>query len=183
MFNTRSSMWDHPRVCGEHSRRARTAAAWAGSSPRMRGAPALLKSHGFAGGIIPAYAGSTHAPTPWTHRGRDHPRVCGEHLVRGRLVCVRQGSSPRMRGALAREVAAYDRLGIIPAYAGSTLLARRVEPHRQDHPRVCGEHWISELGISKSTGSSPRMRGARSSGSRVRLPLRIIPAYAGSTCR
>ena len=31
-------------------------------------------------GIIPAYAGSTHSADASTVGGRDHPRVCGEHM-------------------------------------------------------------------------------------------------------
>ena len=54
--------WDHPRVCGEHSRWAATRCARRGSSPRMRGAPPR-EGGGVPGrGIIPAYAGSTGRP-------------------------------------------------------------------------------------------------------------------------
>ena len=54
--------WDHPRVCGEHSRWAATRCARWGSSPRMRGAPPR-EGGGVPGrGIIPAYAGSTGRP-------------------------------------------------------------------------------------------------------------------------
>jgi len=28
----------------------------------------------------------------------DHPRVCGEHGVERRVVCLHDGSSPRVRG-------------------------------------------------------------------------------------
>ena len=53
------------------------------------------------------------------------------------------------------------RVGIIPAYAGST-----------DMKKISDE--IKE-------GSSPRMRGARRRDGRGAQDLRIIPAYAGST--
>ena len=155
--------WDHPRVCGEHA--------------RLPGGP-----HGVEG-IIPAYAGSTQslcesstvivgssprmrgAPRPgvklWT-RNWDHPRVCGEH-------------KPKLSCPLLK-------LGIIPAYAGSTRKLARSEYMRggssprmrgapsptpvvldptRDHPRVCGEH-------------RSRLRTTR-------CRARIIPAYAGST--
>ena len=74
--------------------------------------------------------------SPW-----NHPRVCGEHAL-------------QLRDDVHRH-------GIIPAYAGSTLLWIPLLPAARDHPRVCGEH------------------GARD----VRIPARagIIPAYAGST--
>ena len=51
---------DHPRVCGEHGRRARTPHVDRGSSPRMRGTPSMF--------------GGTTADAV------DHPRVCGEHI-------------------------------------------------------------------------------------------------------
>ena len=53
----------------------------------------------------------------------------------------------------------------------------------EDHPRIRGEHHSSTVSTRASVGSSPHTRGAR------RLQLgpprtrRIIPAYAGSTCR
>ena len=134
-------------------------------------------------GVVPAYAGSTARSAaslaaragssphtrgalprrPLTARlPQDHPRIRGEHLVVG-------------DGALLRE-------GIIPAYAGSTVirvltseLATGSSPHtrgarstwaataatRGDHPRIRGEH-----------RGQPHQRGPRD---------RIIPAYAGST--
>ena len=49
-------------------------------------------------GIIPAYAGNTYKHVRgWKFR-RDHPRVCGEHVVGERKGSVQTGSSPRMRG-------------------------------------------------------------------------------------
>ena len=51
--------WDHPRVCGEHSRLDAFGTLKAGSSPRVRG---TLKRHPVEFqelGIIPACAGNT----------------------------------------------------------------------------------------------------------------------------
>ena len=52
----------------------------------------------------------------------------------------------------------------------------------QDHPRVCGEHLVQDLGERPGRGSSPRMRGALQGAIQLVLALGIIPAYAGSTC-
>ena len=112
--------WDHPRVCGEHHHECRCVHACAGSSPRMRGARQEGGVMGFYGGIIPAYAGSTEAQHALADDGRDHPRVCGEHVAIRTFVC--------------------ERLGIIPAYAGSTTPTKRPQACVRDHPRVCGEH-------------------------------------------
>ena len=45
-----------------------------------------------------------------------------------------------MRGAHAAELLLHEQLGIIPAYAGSTGLAKEARSCTRDHPRVCGEH-------------------------------------------
>ena len=93
------------------------------------------------GGIIPAYAGNTfiiHA-----HRGsyRDHPRVCGEHILENITAINPEGSSPRMRGTLGINNAYAQAQGIIPAYAGNTRTVSFRFRKIWDHPRVCGEHF------------------------------------------
>ena len=131
--------------------------------------------------IIPAYAGSTMGRPCYRVADGDHPRVCGEHrVVRPHWhECV--GSSPRMRGALGVPVEERKRIGIIPAYAGSTCLTTNGNPVFWDHPRVCGEHPVSESYSKVGGGSSPRMRGALRQNAPNPILIRIIPAYAGST--
>ena len=87
----------------------------------MRGARHEVDDVDVLHGIIPAYAGSTSDGNLWVYHSEDHPRVCGEHLTdaSGRLFV--QGSSPRMRGALWLAVLHQLDIGIIPAYAGSTV--------------------------------------------------------------
>ena len=91
------------------------------------------------------------------------------------------GSSPRMRGAQRECRSAVATLGIIPAYAGSTLSAHRHRYRSWDHPRVCGEHHVPFTPILDGRGSSPRMRGALCLKRSTRSTAGIIPAYAGST--
>ena len=77
-----SGFWcnpDHPRVCGEHFSRWLRLCHHLGSSPRMRGAPCLMRKSLTQSGIIPAYAGSTVQVSGRQHIYGDHPRVCGEH--------------------------------------------------------------------------------------------------------
>ena len=92
-----------------------------GSSPHTRGAPTrhILSAYGTR--IIPAYAGSTQAFGYPQATQKDHPRIRGEHGIDilGRRVA--KGSSPHTRGALAGLSGDLAPLGIIPAYAGSTL--------------------------------------------------------------
>ncbi len=177
----RIALWDHPRVCGEHGDGFREACQVLGSSPRMRGARGLRGLNYHVTGIIPAYAGSTCPLRRRISRRRDHPRVCGEHLWAVAALALAVGSSPRMRGALRRGVKSFGRTGIIPAYAGSTLVMDGSANLRRDHPRVCGEHHAGAGASQPVTGSSPRMRGARQTGSVDVVPKGIIPAYAGST--
>ena len=113
--------WDHPRVCGEHLRAVPSAAAFEGSSPRMRGTHNAIRDIDFVNGIIPAYAGNTYANTDGCILSGDHPRVCGEHCVRAPFSKPVPGSSPRMRGTQRLAVHVRDGTGIIPAYAGNTL--------------------------------------------------------------
>ena len=73
-------------------------------------------------GIIPAYAGNTwHHEFPDLHV-RDHPRVCGEHRRCRFVLFAVIGSSPRMRGTPIFEQETDGCSGIIPAYAGNTVV-------------------------------------------------------------
>src|SRR5690606_6902663 len=49
------------------------------------------------------------------------------------------------------------------------------------HPRARGEHTESEKRAARTAGSSPRSRGTRALGLRVRAHERLIPALAGNT--
>ncbi len=71
---------DHPRVCGEHAMHGARPSQSLGSSPRMRGARAVVEFRNLPVGIIPAYAGSTAWRCQAELRRWDHPRVCGEHV-------------------------------------------------------------------------------------------------------
>ena len=150
----------------------------------MRGAPSPWRRLVNSTGIIPAYAGSTRSSRKAGGRCWDHPRVCGEHALDGEAREDLLGSSPRMRGAPTISRRTSSRVGIIPAYAGSTVCAACRARRPRDHPRVCGEHQIERTHIFAETGSSPRMRGAQGALANLAGNVRIIPAYAGSTwCR
>ena len=91
------------------------------------------------------------------------------------------GSSPRMRGTLDNHHVNVEHGGIIPAYAGNTVVCERLAAAAWDHPRVCGEHRTAVAERVENQGSSPRMRGTHAA--RVLPGHRpgIIPAYAGNT--
>ena len=147
----------------------------------MRGTLHVTGGDAWLLGIIPAYAGnttSTGAPLPLT---RDHPRVCGEHLVSMGSGALPLGSSPRMRGTPPLFRGQQRRRGIIPAYAGNTCRTRSADSTSRDHPRVCGEHMLEIEAVGEIRGSSPRMRGTRVVADNYGLAVGIIPAYAGNT--
>ena len=174
---------DHPRGCGEHAIGWLTYSCRWGSSPRMRGtlSDQLVGDAGCR--IIPADAGSTTMPLPPMRSDRDHPRGCGEHLQQRYRATDRQGSSPRMRGALGLLEKHDTGAGIIPADAGSTVVQAGPLVDRQDHPRGCGEHLSLRFLFIPELGSSPRMRGALVDHGHDLRVARIIPAEAGSTTR
>ena len=170
-------------MCGEHGFGTPRARTCAGSSPRVRGTPAVLEENRLFAGIIPACAGNTvpQRGIPW--RARDHPRVCGEHAALFTLIAKSAGSSPRVRGTrvLARHAGRVE--GIIPACAGNTGWPMRACPAPRDHPRVCGEHCSASVVASLNPGSSPRVRGTLPAALGDYLPVGIIPACAGNTRR
>ena len=91
---------------------------------------------------------------------RDHPRVCGEHIVTELHAGIVVGSPPRVRGALHPLCARLRSKRITPACAGSM-------------PRL----WLILSGLS---GSPPRVRGAYAQFHPMRMLPGITPACAGS---
>ena len=152
-----------------------------GSSPRMRGTHIFRSISNDRTGIIPAYAGNTDCQAPRGACFRDHPRVCGEHVLLILGIIVKRGSSPRMRGTPKNRFSDSTPHGIIPAYAGNTAGSRLSYVSARDHPRVCGEHPSAPCSMIDFFGSSPRMRGTRKRFRTPRVIVGIIPAYAGNT--
>ena len=73
---------DHPRVCGENPSPSSPYTITQGSPPRVRGKLliGLLSFHHV--GITPACAGKTGSPKSGYPHAEDHPRVCGENIVK-----------------------------------------------------------------------------------------------------
>ena len=173
--------WDHPRVCGEHmSRRIIMRSVW-GSSPRVRGTRSAAPTGVAHAGIIPACAGNTAESISSSMTIRDHPRVCGEHMVSTRKIFQPSGSSPRVRGTHTTVLLPVLLPGIIPACAGNTPRTTRAPPTRRDHPRVCGEHITLGAAKTGTRGSSPRVRGTPTPKTPAAERFGIIPACAGNT--
>ena len=172
---------DHPRIRGEHCCRLEAAPTACGSSPHTRGARRFRSVFDRRSGIIPAYAGSTSRRRPGRGPASDHPRIRGEHCDGGVSGLGEAGSSPHTRGAPPRGPVQRAGLGIIPAYAGSTLEPVPGRLLGEDHPRIRGEHHRLGCAGDFGRGSSPHTRGALSTERGRYFRGRIIPAYAGST--
>ena len=180
-FRRRRRHEDHPRIRGEHKRINAETENAPGSSPHTRGARPGRRARPHFPWIIPAYAGSTCSRAVRARTERDHPRIRGEHQEALVGILGAAGSSPHTRGAPGRRLALVLRVGIIPAYAGSTRSPTTPTSPDWDHPRIRGEHRTPCRLSRLDAGSSPHTRGAQAQFDRDKLMDGIIPAYAGST--
>ena len=113
---------DHPRIRGEHGDGGEAVGRGVGIIPAYAGnTAAVLLSSAAVLGSSPHTRGTRWRRTRPVRAHRDHPRIRGEH------------ASGHREGRAAR--------GIIPAYAGNTVLTATNSP--------------------VSTGSSPHTRGTR----------------------
>ena len=133
---------------------------------RMRGKGPDDRAHPLVPGITPACAGKRK---PHLHKKGctwDHPRVCGEKLVR--LMCCRclAGSPPRMRGKAVDCPFSLPLVGITPAYAGKSTKQAKQQDKARDHPRVCGEKSPQRTLNHRQGGITPAYAGK----SRCNLP-------------
>ena len=151
----------HPRVGGENRRSPRDRfPAW-GSSPRGRGKRDARRDADGHARLIPAWAGKTRKRTRPPRRPR--------------------GSSPRGRGKRDRAVRAEALAGLIPAWAGKTGTMPGSTRMVRAHPRVGGENDHRVRLREHDHGSSPRGRGKLVRHVQARVPVRLIPAWAGKT--
>ena len=158
---TRRPSTGHPRVRGEHGRRALVP---------------MANSR-----VIPACAGNTCGHRFRGAPGPGHPRVRGEHNTRTGGGWPDVGSSPRARGTheAAEPLIGLER--VIPACAGNTSGRPRNGSSPRGHPRVRGEHLASPDYSPFISGSSPRAQGTPPPAARRGTQGRVIPACAGNT--
>ena len=109
-----------------------------------------------------------------------HPRGCGEHLRALISLAGRWGSSPRVRGTLAKWVEGAGSAGLIPAGAGNIATGHTTKPAYWAHPRGCGEHGRDARSLPVAWGSSPRVRGTYYLPLSCRPVQGLIPAGAGN---
>ena len=114
-----SPPWDHPRICGEKTKRGRRDFQARGSPPHMRGKDCCATLGKTPVGITPAYAGKSGAHVSF----RTAPL----------------GSPPHMRGKDWMQGREPEFRRITPAYAGKSQRGPEHLAATVDHPRVCGE--------------------------------------------
>ena len=141
---TRGNAWPpipvHPRLCGEHFAFGARTADEDGSSPPVRGTRCAFARARCLVRFIPACAGNTRFWSSPSCGKTVHPRLCGEHCLPVGPPSVDRGSSPPVRGTLARRRVRRDTHRFIPACAGNTWLLVVVIGNAPVHPRLCGEH-------------------------------------------
>ena len=92
----------------------------------------------------------------------DHPRIRGEHDVTDLVFQREVGIIPAYAGStLGVMIAAADESGSSPHTRGAHAKELVPEERLEDHPRIRGEHMLHQLHLALTNG--------------------IIPAYAGST--
>ena len=111
--------------------------------------------------VSPAYAGKRQFCPPAGRTDKDHPRMCGEKMMKAGSNCAMLGSPP--------------------AYAGKSLHFPHFLGDGKDHPRVCGEKGWFERRLQYGWGSPPRMRGKAPKRQGWTWAYRITPAYAGKS--
>jgi len=170
----------HPRACGERCNAMPRTPKPTGSSPRLRGTRSGDDGRLHQDRFIPAPAGNALRSAIVSMGGPVHPRACGERCsMRSRDSSVR-GSSPRLRGTRRPGRCRFALRRFIPAPAGNAGEVVATEVTAQVHPRACGERPSPGLPITGSNGSSPRLRGTRSTPGRSQARHRFIPAPAGN---
>ena len=90
---------------------------------------------------------------------KDHPRLCGEKSCTSSRVRSGTGSPPPMRGKEGLLCGFDPKNRITPAYAGKRYCYHGRLYKWWDHPRLCGEKFLSALWKIFLTGSPPPMRG------------------------
>ena len=85
--------------------------------------------------------------------------MCGEQFDVSGAFDTLMGSSPRVRGTGDSAENDFELSGIIPACAGNRHRGDLQDRYQGDHPRVCGEQFVSLLAKVRVKGSSPRVRG------------------------
>ena len=151
----------HPRRCGADSSTTSPPVNWTGSSPQVRGRPAMNACGCSPTRLIPAGAGQTGRTRGGPKWRWAHPRRCGADDRPEVKPHADGGSSPQVRGRLMVQDYAGGNSGLIPAGAGQTVAWISSRRRSRAHPRRCGADVPYAAPIHWGWGSSPQVRGRR----------------------
>ena len=171
----------HPRACGEQCPSLLNDPVPLGSSPRLRGTGESTNDASSRIRFIPAPAGNSHRTQSSVRVDTVHPRACGEQPLDLRRLFHVCGSSPRLRGTVARACTMRGYRRFIPAPAGNRVSIHNFKYKDPVHPRACGEQASIAKMTATASGSSPRLRGTVYRRGAIRLLPRFIPAPAGNS--
>ncbi len=114
-------------------------------------------------------------------RSPEHPRLRGDHGIARARAEARGGTPPPARGPLARDAGALPGARNTPACAGTTRRAGSTPARGAEHPRLRGDHTVTETVLPCESGTPPPARGPPHSGRRPAVRPRNTPACAGTT--
>ena len=112
---------------------------------------------------------------------RDHPRLRGNYVRSVAINHADMGSPPLTRELQNVNFEKKERLGITPAYAGTTSIVMLPSFLRWDHPRLRGNYSMGTTTYTHRAGSPPLTRELLYETDREFAPTGITPAYAGTT--
>ena len=108
-------------MCGDHAMKFTKRNITKGSPPHVRGPRFSAQYWAWLNGITPACAGTTFCSgVLFSHMG-DHPRMCGDHILKLILGTPTLGSPPHVRGPPYIIYTSPFHNGITPACAGTTI--------------------------------------------------------------
>ncbi len=174
---------DHPHACGDKNSGILPSPSEQGSSPRVWGQGVACKAVITAVGIIPTRVGTSVSRLCWASAGKDHPHACGDKHCPKMRAEVARGSSPRVWGQVAGQLARVVSAGIIPTRVGTRVFTHTNFFACKDHPHACGDKQYRLLPTMRFLGSSPRVWGQAFFGSLFSALCGIIPTRVGTSCR
>ena len=172
---------DHPRLRGNYQPKTLSPFLSKGSPPLTRELRGSAVGRGKGSRITPAYAGTTGVPKKAMLICQDHPRLRGNYPFPPTTRVCASGSPPLTRELLRGGKRRYARMGITPAYAGTTSYNFSSITYSWDHPRLRGNYSHLESLIKTSIGSPPLTRELQNRQRFSQACYRITPAYAGTT--
>ncbi|EFE72206.1 conserved hypothetical protein [Streptomyces viridosporus ATCC 14672] len=174
---------EHPRIGGEDYEASQPCRARVGTPPHrrggLRGEPALPGE----GRNTPASAGRTAGSLAVPGVTAEHPRISGEDLTDGRVMCCLCGTPPRQQGGLERLAPPPLEVRNTLASAGRTKLPSSSTSPAAEHPCIGGEDADAAPVHVPVGGTPPHRRGGRGGDLAEGVLQRNTPASAGRTRR